>query len=71
MILMNSLLVNAMNICNSMYGLSKVAAYFKSIKPYYTAINYNRTKVAKRIYEMLSKRGYVDLRSIAKFKALP
>jgi hypothetical protein len=46
----------------TIYGLGRVAAYFESLKPFRTPIHYDRTTVAKRIYEMISKRGWVDIK---------
>ena len=46
------------------YSLSRVASYFKSVKPFYSPINYGRRKVAQRMYEMLAKRGYVDVKNM-------
>ena len=48
----------------TLYSLGTVATYFKSVKPFYTPINYDRRKVAQRIYENLAMRGYVDSKKI-------
>jgi secreted Zn-dependent insulinase-like peptidase len=32
--------------------------------PFYSPINYDRRKIAKRIYEMLAMRGYVDIKKM-------
>jgi predicted transcriptional regulator len=48
----------------TLYGLSKVAESFKQIGPYHLAINYDRTKVATRIYNMISNDGLVAVRKI-------
>jgi len=49
----------------TLYTLGKVAESFRSIKPWLTAIHYDRTKVAKRIYELVAKDGYVDIKKVA------
>src|SRR5689334_9267580 len=48
----------------TLYGLNKVAESFKQIGPYHLAINYDRTKVATRIYNMISNNGLVAIRKI-------
>jgi hypothetical protein len=44
--------------------LGRVASYFKSIKPFYSPIDYGRRRVAQKMYEMLAGRGYVDVKKI-------
>lgn len=46
----------------TLYGLGKVAESFKQIGPYNLAIYYDRTKVAIRIYNMISSTGLVAIR---------
>ena len=48
----------------TLYGLGKVAESFKQIGPYHLAINYDRTKVATRIYNMIANNGLVAIRQI-------
>lgn len=48
----------------TLYGLGKVADSFKQIRPYLLAIHYDRTKVASRIYTMISNNGLVAMRKI-------
>jgi hypothetical protein len=45
----------------TLYGLGKVAESFKQVGPYHLAINYDRTKVATRIYKMISNNGLVAI----------
>jgi len=49
----------------TLYAIGKVAESFKSIKPWHIPVHYDRTKVAKRIYEMVAKDGYVDIKKVA------
>jgi hypothetical protein len=49
----------------TLYTLGKVAESFKSVKPWHIPVHYDRTKVAKRIYEMVAKDGYVDIKKVA------
>lgn len=46
------------------YSLNRIASYFKSVKPFYTPINYGRRKVAQRMYEILAGHKYVELKKI-------
>jgi hypothetical protein len=46
----------------TLYGLGKIADSFKQIGPYHIAIHYDRTKVAIRIYNMISSTGLVAIR---------
>lgn len=46
----------------TIYGLGEVAAYFKRFKPFYTALHYDKTRVAIKIYEIMRKRGWVDIK---------
>jgi hypothetical protein len=49
----------------SLYGLSEVADSFKQYGPHHQPIQYDRTKVAARIYSMISnKKGLVAMRKI-------
>jgi hypothetical protein len=48
----------------SLYVLGQVAAMFKQFGPYHQPIHYDRTKVATRIYTMLSNNGLVAMRKI-------
>ena len=48
----------------TLYGLGKVADSFKQIRPYLLAIHYDRTKVASRIYTMISNNGLVAMRKM-------
>jgi predicted transcriptional regulator len=48
----------------TLYGLSKVAESFKLMGPYHAAIQYDRTKVATRIYNMISNNGLVAIKKI-------
>jgi hypothetical protein len=48
----------------SLYGLGKVADSFKQFGPYHQPIQYDRTKVADRIYTMISNNGLVAMRKI-------
>jgi hypothetical protein len=49
----------------TLYSLGRVADSFKSLKPFRTPIHYDRTKVAKKIYERASEFGYVEVRKVA------
>jgi len=48
----------------TLYGLGKVADSFKQIRPYLLAIHYDRTKVASRIYTMISNNRLVAMRKM-------
>jgi hypothetical protein len=48
----------------TLYGLGKVAESFKEIAPYHIPIHYDRTKVATRIYNMISNNGLVTIKKI-------
>jgi hypothetical protein len=48
----------------TLYKLWQVADSFKQIKPYHLPIHYDRTKVAIRIYTMISNNGLVAIRKI-------
>jgi predicted transcriptional regulator len=48
----------------TLYGLGKVAESFKQIGPYHIAIHYDRTKVATRIYNMISNTGLVAVKKM-------
>jgi hypothetical protein len=37
---------------------------FKDISPYHLPINYDRTKVASKVYNMISSNGLVDIKKI-------
>ena len=47
-----------------MSELWQIADSFKQIKPYHLPIHYDRTKVAIRIYNIISNDGLVDIRKI-------
>jgi hypothetical protein len=48
----------------TLYGLGKIADSFKQIGPYLLPIHYDRTKVASRIYTMISNNGLVAMRKV-------
>ena len=48
----------------TLYKLWQVGDSFKQIKPYHLPIHYDRTKVAIRIYNMISNDGLVAIRKI-------
>ncbi|NAL78154.1 hypothetical protein [Nitrososphaera sp. AFS] len=48
----------------TLYGLGKVAESFKEMGPYHIPIQYDRTKVATRIYNMISERGLVTVKKM-------
>ena len=48
----------------TLYCLKEVANSFKDISPYHLPIHYDRTKVAIRIYNMISNNGLVAIRKI-------
>ena len=48
----------------TLYGLGQVADHFREIGPYHIAIQYDRTRVANRIYTILSDNGLVARRKI-------
>ena len=48
----------------TLYCLKEVANSFKDISPYHIPIHYDRTKVAIRIYNMISNNGLVDIKKI-------
>ena len=48
----------------TLYGLGKVVESFKQMGPYHTPIQYDRTKVATRIYNMISNSGLVAVKKI-------
>lgn len=48
----------------TLYGLGKVAESFKQIGPYHIVIQYDRTKVANRIYNMISNNGLVAIKKM-------
>lgn len=43
------------------YRLKQIADSFKQVGPYHTPIRYDRTKVAARIYNMISSSGLVSI----------
>jgi len=45
----------------TIYGLGEVAAKFKQFGPYHQAIHYDRTKVAGRVYTMISNKDLVTI----------
>ncbi|MFZ0513632.1 MAG: hypothetical protein WAM14_18645 [Candidatus Nitrosopolaris sp.] len=44
--------------------MKEVANSFKDISPYHLPIHYDRTKVAIKVYNMISNSGLVDIRKI-------
>jgi hypothetical protein len=48
----------------TVYGLGEIADSFKKRGPYHQPIHYDRTKVANRIYTMISNNGLVAMRKI-------
>jgi hypothetical protein len=48
----------------TLYKLWQVADSFKQIKPYFLPIQYDRTKVAMKIYTLISNSGWVNIRKI-------
>jgi hypothetical protein len=48
----------------TLYKLWQVADSFKQIKPYFLPIHYDRTKVAIRIYTLISNNGWVAIKKI-------
>jgi predicted transcriptional regulator len=48
----------------TLYGLGKVAESFKGIGPYHVPIQYDRTKVATRICNMISNNGLVAIKKM-------
>jgi hypothetical protein len=48
----------------TIYSLGRVASYFRSVKPFYSPIDYGRRKVAQKMYEMLAGQGYVEVKKI-------
>lgn len=48
----------------TIYSLGRVASYFRSVKPFYSPIDYGRRKVAQKMYEMLAGQGYVDVKKL-------
>lgn len=48
----------------TLYGLGKVAQSFKQIGPYHMSIQYDRTKVATRIYNMISNNGLIAIKKM-------
>jgi hypothetical protein len=49
----------------TLYFLKEVANSFKDVSPYHLPIHYDRTKVAIRIYNMISNTGLVAIKSIS------
>jgi hypothetical protein len=49
----------------TLYALGQVAGAFKSLRPWLTAVHYDRTKVAKKVYEMVAEDGYVEIKKLA------
>jgi predicted transcriptional regulator len=48
----------------TLYALKEIATSFKEISPYHLPINYDRTKVASKVYNMISSNGLVDIKKI-------
>jgi hypothetical protein len=48
----------------TLYMLWKIAKSFKDISPYHLPITYDRTKVAEKIYNMISNNGLVTIKKI-------
>ncbi|MGC1929989.1 MAG: hypothetical protein WA667_13510 [Candidatus Nitrosopolaris sp.] len=48
----------------TLYALKKVADSFKELNPHHLPIQYDRIKVAIKIYTVLSNSGLVDIKEI-------
>ena len=48
----------------TLYALKEIANSFQDISPYHLPINYDRTKVASKVYNMISSNGLVDIKKI-------
>jgi hypothetical protein len=48
----------------TLYALKEIANSFKDISPYHLPINYDRTKVASKVYNMISSNGSVAIKKI-------
>jgi predicted transcriptional regulator len=48
----------------TLYALKEIANSFKDISPYHLPINYDRSKVAIKVYNMISNNGLVDIKKI-------
>jgi predicted transcriptional regulator len=48
----------------TLYALKEIANSFKDISPYHIPINYDRSKVAIKVYNMISNNGLVDIKKI-------
>jgi hypothetical protein len=48
----------------TLYALKEVANSFKDFSPYHVPIQYDRTKVAIKVYNMIASSGLVDIKKI-------
>ena len=48
----------------TLYALKEIANSFKDISPYHLPINYDRSKVAIKVYNMISNNGLVAIKKI-------
>ncbi len=48
----------------TLYSLKEIANSFKDISPYHLPIHYDRTKVAIKVYNMISNNGLVDIKKV-------
>jgi len=48
----------------TLYALKEIANSFKDNSPYHLPINYDRTKIASKVYNMISSNGLVDIKKI-------
>jgi len=46
----------------TLYALKEIASSFKDISPYHLPINYDRSKVAIKVYNMISSNDLVDIK---------
>jgi hypothetical protein len=51
----------------TLYALKEIANSFKDISPYHLPIIYDRSKVATKVYNMISNDGLVDIKKIDGF----
>jgi hypothetical protein len=48
----------------TLYALKEIANSFKDISPYHLPINYDRSKVAIKVYNMIPNNGLADNKKI-------
>jgi hypothetical protein len=48
----------------TLYALKEIANSFKDISPYHLPLNYDRSKVASKVYFLISNNGLVDIKKI-------